>query len=243
MPKTIRVVIWNEFLHERQNPLAEKFYPDGIHIALADALRIQLAGSADIQTATLDESDHGKPPHTLEQTDVLLWWGHLAHDQVGDAVVARIVDRVWHGMGFIALHSAHLAKVFRQLMGTSCSLRWRDAGEQERLWIVDPGHPVIDGLPHESIDLSSTEMHGEFFDIPITDELVMISWFKRGEVFRSACTFRRGKGKIFYFRPGHEAFPIYHHASIQHVLANAIRWAAPRGFRYQSQCRRVDSPN
>ncbi len=243
MSDTIRVVVWNEFIHERQNRVAQEIYPDGIHEALANGLRNRLAGGVNVQTATLDETDHGLPQDLLEQPDVMLWWGHLAHDQVEDAVVTRVVERIWQGMGFIALHSAHLAKVFRKLMGTSCSLRWRDAGERERLWIVDPSHPIVDGVPFDSIDLPETEMYGEFFDIPTPEELVMISWFEGGEVFRSACTFRRGKGKVFYFRPGHETFPIYHNESIQHVLANAVRWATPCGASYESDCRQIESPS
>lgn len=56
---------------------------------------------------------------------------------------------------------------------------------------------------------------------------MFISWFQGGEVFRSGVTYRRDKGKVFYFRPGHEAFPIYHMPIIQKVLINAVNWAAP----------------
>jgi trehalose utilization protein len=238
----IRVTIWNEFIHERKNPKVREVYPDGIHRALADGLLQQLGDAIDIRTATLDEPDQGLSAARLEETDVLLWWGHLAHDQVADELVQTAQRRIWEGMGLIALHSAHLSKLFTRLMGTSCMLRWREAGERERIWIVNPSHPITEGLDSEYFELPATEMYGEFFDIPTPDELITISWFEGGEVFRSGCTFRRGKGRIFYWRPGHETFPIYYHPTVLRVLANGIRWAAPTGSRYFGQGREVPSP-
>ena len=58
------------------------------------------------------------------------------------------------------------------------------------------------------------------------DNLVFISWHPGGEVFRSGCCFVRG-GRIFYFQPGHETFPIYYQPEIQTVITNAVRWVAP----------------
>jgi trehalose utilization protein len=219
----IRVTVWNEFRHERSHPEVQKIYPDGIHQALAGPLRE--AGFA-VRTATLDEPDHGLGGDMLETTEVLLWWGHRAHAEVRDEIVDRIRVRVLAGMGLIALHSAHFSKIFVRLMGSSCNLKWRVADERERLWLVAPGHPIAAGLP-ERIDLEREEMYGEPFDIPAPEELVLISWFQGGEVFRSGCCYRRGAGRIFYFRPGHETYPTYHHPEIQRVLANAVRWAAP----------------
>jgi trehalose utilization protein len=238
-PAPIRVTIWNEFVHERSNERVRQIYPEGIHGALADGLRQQLGEAVQIHTATLDEPEHGLSHARLDETDVLLWWGHLAHDQVADEIVQRAQQRVWQGMGFIPLHSAHLSKLFTRLMGTSCMLRWRDAGERERLWIVNPSHPIVDGLDDEYFELPAAEMYGEFFDIPAPDELITISWFQGGEVFRSGCTFRRGKGRIFYWRPGHETFPIYHDPTVLRILANGVRWAAPRGSRYFGQGREI----
>jgi trehalose utilization protein len=241
-PAPIRVTIWNEFVHERSNERVRQIYPDGIHCALADGLRQQLGDAVQLHTATLDEFEHGLTQARLDDTDVLLWWGHLAHDRVADEVVQRAQQRVWQGMGFIPLHSAHLSKLFTRLMGTSCMLRWRDAGERERIWIVNPSHPIVDGLDDEYFELPAAEMYGEFFDIPAPDELITISWFQGGEVFRSGCTFRRGKGRIFYWRPGHETFPIYHDSTVLRILANGIRWAAPRGSRYFGQGREIRQP-
>jgi trehalose utilization protein len=217
------VTVWNEFRHERANAQVGRVYPDGIHAVLAAPLR---AAGHSVRTAILDEPEHGLGGGVLEATDVLLWWGHQAHAEVQDDVVERIHARVLEGMGLIALHSAHFSKIFKRLMGTSCDLKWRVADERERLWVVAPGHPIAAGLP-ERIDLEREEMYGEHFDIPPPDELVLLSWFQGGEVFRSGCCFHRGAGRIFYFRPGHETYPTYHEPAIQQVIQNAVRWAAP----------------
>jgi trehalose utilization protein len=218
----IRATIWNEFRHERTDPRVAALYPHGIHATLAEGL--SQTGLA-IRTATLDQAEQGLPESVLDSTDVLLWWGHLAHDEVADALVARVHQRVLDGMGLIVLHSGHYSKIFRRLMGTSCSLQWREADDRERLWVTAPGHPIVEGIG-ECIDLEREEMYGEYFDIPQPETLVFVSWFTGGEVFRSGCCYTRGRGRIFYFRPGHEAFPTYAHPQIQRVIANAVRWAA-----------------
>jgi trehalose utilization protein len=235
----IRVTVWNEFVHERTHPAVARIYPQGMHSAIADALRTRLGAAVAVHTATLDQPRQGLPDDVLQQTDVLTWWGHAAHDQVEDELVDRIQRRVLEGMGLIALHSAHASKIFRRLMGTGCMLRWREAGERERLWIVQPSHPIVQGIEQEYFELAHTEMYGEFFDIPAPDELILISWFEGGEVFRSGCTFRRGRGKVFYFRPGHETFPIYHDPTVQRILANAVLWAAHTGSAYFGQGRNI----
>jgi trehalose utilization protein len=242
MSAPLKVTIWNEFVHERKNERVAAIYPDGIHAVIAEALAEQLGSALAIRTATLDEPDHGLPASVLAETDVLLWWGHAAHDLVSDEVVDRVHRRVLQGMGLLVLHSAHLSRIFVRLMGTSCMLRWREAGERERLWIVDPSHPIAEGLEGEFFELPATEMYGEFFDIPAPDELIFISWFEGGEVFRSGCTFRRGKGRIFYFRPGHETFPIYRDANVRRILANGVRWAAPVGSPYFGEGRHIATP-
>ncbi|MGN7454014.1 ThuA domain-containing protein [Paenibacillus pasadenensis] len=221
----IRVTVWNEYRHEKTNPRVAEIYPEGIHGAIAAHLR--RAGSFEVRTATLDEPEHGLTEEVLEQTDVLLWWGHLAHDEVSDQIASRVQDRVLQGMGLIVLHSGHGSKVFGRLLGTRTgALKWRDDGERERLWVIEHGHPIADGLG-EFIEIPKEEMYGERFEIPAPDELVFISWFEGGEVFRSGCCYRRGKGRLFYFRPGHETFPVYHHPDVLQVIGNAVRWAAP----------------
>lgn len=235
----LRITVWNEFVHEQQHQQVRDIYPQGIHAAIVEGLTPLFGESAEFRTATLEQPEHGLGQDLLDDTDVLLWWGHAAHDQVQDEVVDRVHRRVLEGMGLLPLHSAHLSKIFVKLMGTSCMLRWREAGEMERLWIVNPSHPIVEGLEGEYFELPSTEMYGEFFDVPPPDELITISWFEGGEVFRSGMTFRRGKGRIFYFRPGHETFPIYRHPQVLQILANGIRWAAPQGSRYFGEGRQI----
>lgn len=224
MGEIINVTVWNEFRHEKIHEEVAKVYPDGIHNAIGNFLKKQ--PGLEIRTATLDEPEHGLTQEVLDNTDVLIWWGHMAHNEVKDEIVDRVYNRVLNGMGLIVLHSGHLSKIFRKLMGTGCNLKWREAGERERIWVVEPGHPIADGLG-EYFEIPHTEMYGERFDIPRPDELVFISWFKGGEVFRSGCCFHRGKGKIFYFRPGHETFPIYYQSEVQRVIYNAVKWTAP----------------
>ncbi|MCB0164836.1 MAG: ThuA domain-containing protein [Anaerolineae bacterium] len=219
----LNVTIWNEFRHEKSDERVKEFYPDGMHAVIGQAMENH---GFRVRAATLDEPDHGLTDAVLAQTDVLLWWGHKAHNEVQDNIVERVYRQVMAGMGLVVLHSGHYSKIFKKLMGTTCSLRWREAGERERIWVINPGHPIAAGLDHY-FDIPATEMYGEHFDIPTPDELVFISWFEGGEVFRSGCCFYRGNGKIFYFRPGHETHPIYHQAEVQQVIANGVRWAAP----------------
>lgn len=218
----MNIVVWNENRHEKLNPKVAAIYPQGIHGAIADFLR---EAGHDVTTATLDEPEHGLTDQVLAEADVMLWWGHLAHDEVEQAIVDKVHERVLAGMGLIVLHSGHFSKIFKQLMGTGCDLKWREVGERERLWVVDPSHPIVAGLD-SYFELEQEEMYGEHFDVPAPEELVLISWFEGGEVFRSGATYRRGKGKIFYFRPGHETYPTYHHKNVQQVIQNAVRWAA-----------------
>jgi len=220
----IRVTIWNEFRHEKSNPKAAEIYPQGIHEAIARHLR----GNANLEvtTATLDEPEHGLTDERVKNTDVLVWWGHLAHDDLQDLIVARCYIRVLEGMGLIVLHSGHFSKLFRKLMGTSCDLKWREANDSEILWVTRPGHPILQGIEDHFI-LKDEEMYGEYFDIPEPQETILVSSFTGGEVFRSGCTWMRGAGKIFYFRPGHETHPTYHDKNILTIIENAVRWAAP----------------
>ncbi len=233
MSEPLRITVWGENVHERKSEVVRQIYPDGIHDCIATALREEK--SWEVRTATLEEPEHGLTKSILSETDVLLWWGHAAHGDVVDEVVERVVGRVWEGMGFIALHSAHYAKVFKRLMGTSCSLTWREAGERERLWVCHPGHPIARGIDR-CFEIENTEMYGEPFAIPTPDENIFISWFEGGEVFRSGCTWRRGNGKVFYFRPGHETYPIYFHPVVRQILRNAVHWAAPEGQRWIDSC-------
>ena len=216
------VTVWNEYRHEKSDEDVRSVYPDGIHQAIAKFL---LEAGFSTQTATLDEPEHGLTQERLDQTDVLIWWGHMAHDEVDDAIVDRVQKRILEGMGLIALHSAHFSKIFKRMMGTTCNLRWREIGEKERVWTVASGHPIAKGVGLH-FEVPQAEMYGEFFDIPEPDVLVFVSWFAGGDVFRSGCCWQRGFGRVFYFAPGHETYPIYYDKNIQQVIINACQWAA-----------------
>lgn len=219
----LRVTVWNEFRHERHSEEVQKHYPEGIHKTIAGFLG---EAGLEVRTATLDEPEHGLTQEVLDSTDVLTWWGHMAHGDVSDEIVERVYKRVLDGMGLIVLHSGHFSKIFRKLMGTTCDLKWRESGDRERLWVVAPGHPITEGLG-DYFEIEEEEMYGEHFDIPAPETLVFISWFTGGEVFRSGACYTRGRGKIFYFRPGHETLPTYHNKDVQRVIVNGVHWAAP----------------
>lgn len=234
MEKGIKVTVWNEFRHEKSDEAVRKVYPEGMHAVIASHLNKQAGIVAG--TAVLDQPEHGLTQEKLAGTDVLIWWGHMAHAEVSEEIVSRVQERVLEGMGLIVLHSGHHSKIFKRLMGTTCNLRWRDVGEKERLWNVEPGHPVTAEIG-DYFELPHEEMYGERFDIPTPDKLLFISWFEGGEVFRSGCCYERGHGRIFYFRPGHETYPIYYDVNVMKVITNAVRWAAPRIIRD------IESPN
>ncbi len=229
----IRVTVWGENVHEQKNAVVAGIYPKGMHGAIADGLNADKGISAG--TAVLQDPEHGMTAKRLAETDVLLWWGHAAHGDVDDAVVERVAEAVWSGMGLIVLHSGHFSKIFKRLMGSPCNLSWREAGERERLWVTAPNHPIAAGVG-QFFELENEEMYGEPFGIPEPMETVFISWFQGGEVFRSGVTYRRGAGSVFYFRPGHETYPTYHDANVQRVLKNAVHWA-------HNPAKRIADPN
>jgi len=253
----IRVTVWNENVQERWDELSvnepeevrarltanaqevRKVHPNGIHNTLAGIFD----GIDDIvvRTATLEQPENGLTDEVLDNTDVLIWWGHVAHEKVSEEVAEKVLQRVLQGMGFIPLHSAHLCKPMRKLLGTSCTLQWRD-GDFCRVWNTMPGHPIAQGVD-PMFELEPEEMYGEFFDIPQPDDLVFISWFRGGEVFRSGCAWNRGYGKMFYFEPGHETNTAFYNENVRKIIRNAVRWAAPTRIVAPLSCpHAVESP-
>lgn len=231
----IKVTVWNEFQHEKTHEEVRNVYPNGIHNAIADFLR---SDEITVTTATLDDEDCGLTEAVLQNTDVLIWWGHMAHDKVPDEVAQRVRDAVHKGMGFIALHSAHHSKPFRLLMGTTCNLSWREDGDLERIWTINPAHPIAQGIGRY-FELPHVETYSEPFGIPEPDEVVFMGWYEGGEVFRSGCAFHREYGKIFYFQPGHETFPVFYDKNVQTVIRNAVVWAKPVLRREMLDCPHV----
>ena len=219
----LRVTIWNEYAHEKTDERVREVYPNGIHNAIADFLR---SDEIEVRTATLDDEECGLTEDVLKNTDVLIWWGHMKHHMVPDEVAARVRDEVLKGMGFIGLHSAHHSKPFKLLMGTSCNLSWREDGDMERVWTINPAHPIAQGIGRY-FELPHVETYGEPFGIPEPDEVIFMGWYEGGEVFRSGCTFHRENGRIFYFQPGHETFPIFYDENVQTIIRNAVYWAKP----------------
>ena len=226
----IRVTVWNEFVHEREQEEIRAVYPDGIHNCIKEFLECD---DIVVRTANLFEFELGLTQEVLDDTDVLIWWGHMAHHLVSDEVVARVQKRIWEGMGLIVLHSGHHSKIFRTMLGTTCNLKWRD-DDRERIWVVKPSHPIAQGIP-EHFEIEKEEMYGEPFDIPTPEDVVFMGWFAGGEVFRSGVTYTRGNGRIFYFQPGHESNPTYRHPVVQQVIRNAVVWACPTK-KYEISC-------
>jgi len=221
----IRVTVWGENKHEHTHEKVRAVYPNGMHNVIAEGIRENLGERVEVQTATLDQPEHGLTDEVLNNTDVLTWWGHMAHKDVSDEIVNKVHQRVLNGMGIIVLHSGHFSKIFKKLCGTSCALRWRESGDKELVWCVKPSHPIAEGLP-VCIVVPEQEMYGEPFDIPEPDELVYVSSFvPGGEVFRSGACWTRGAGRLFYFSPGHETYPVYYQPEIRKVISNAVLWA------------------
>lgn len=219
----LRVTVWNEYKHEQEYEGIRKVYPEGIHGCIAGFLKRE--NDVIVRTATFYEREHGLTEEVLRDTDVLIIWSHALQEEFSDEVAERVRRHVLSGMGLVALHSAHFSKIMKKLLGTSMSLKWRH-GDREKLWCIAPTHPIAAGIP-EMIELPEEEMYGEFFDIPKPDDVIFTGWFSGGEVFRSGCTFFRGYGKIFYFQPGHEEYPIYYHPDIQKIIVNGVRFCAP----------------
>ncbi|MDR3019370.1 MAG: ThuA domain-containing protein [Treponema sp.] len=220
----IKVTVWNEYGDDQKDGIIAEVYPKGMHTTIADFLNKD--GNIQAQVSALADPEQGLSDALLDDTDVLIWWGHTHHEQVQDHIAKRVIERVQRGMGIIFLHSAHKAKPFMGLLGTSGYLCWREAGERERIWTVTPAHPIAQGIPEQFV-LEKEEMYGEPFGIPEPLHTVFIGWFQGGNVFRSGVTFMREYGKIFYFQPGHETYPIYHHEMIQKIITNAVKWAKP----------------
>lgn len=233
----IRVTVWNEFRHEVNDEYIKKVYPNGIHAQIAAFLKTE--EDIEVRTATLDEPECGLTQDVIDSTDVLIWWGHMAHHEVPEEIVDRVQEAVLKGMGMIFLHSAHHSKPFKRLMGTTCNLCWREDGDLERVWVVNPGHPIAQGID-KYFEIDGEEMYGEPFGIPEPEALVFLGWYEGGEVFRSGCCYTRGNGKIFYFQPGHESYPVYYNESVQKVIKNAVRWAVPVNRADKLECPHVE---
>ena len=232
----IRVLIWNEYVHELKDEHVAKVYPEGIHKCLGEFLGKD--EELEISYAWLEKDENcGITPEILENTDVIIWWGHMAHKRVPDHVATMVQEAVLSGMGAIFLHSGHHSKPFRALLGTPCDLTWRESSDSETLWVIEPSHPITRDIDRYFI-LPREETYGEPFVIPTPDKLLLIGAYSGGEVFRSGCLWDRGNGKIFYFQPGHETFPTFYDPNVQSIIRNAVHFVAPT-YRCAPSCPHV----
>ena len=232
----IRVTIWNEFRHEKTNETAKALYPNGLHATIGEYLKAN-DEELEITLAALDDPDQGLPDEVLNNTDVLIWWGHMAHGEVNDALVTKIQRRVYMGkMGFIALHSAHHSKPFRAIIGTMGNLTW-GRNQREIMWNMLPTHPIAAGIP-DKFFIESEELYAEPFFVPQPTELIFGGWYEDGYIFRSGMTYLRDAGRIFYFQPGHETCPSFHNPYVLRIIKNAVHWVAPTtpGYEYKDHC-------
>lgn len=233
----VKVTIYNEFFHEKEEQKVADIYPEGIHMALKKGLE---GDEIQIRCVTLDTvSEITK--ELLDDTDVLIWWGHMCHHLVPDETANIVKDAVLRGMGAIFLHSGHHSKPFKLLMGTSCNLTWREDGDRELLWVVNPAHPIAQGIGR-FVNIEHEESYGEPFGIPEPQQTVFIGGFEGGEVMRAGCCWRKENGKVFYFQPGHETYPIYYNEEILKIIKNAIHWAKPDYRIAELTCPHVKKP-
>lgn len=227
--KKLNVVIWNEYRHEKSDPEVAAMYPVGIHGCIKQFLEVD--EDLNITLAALDDPNQGISDELLANTDVLFWWGHLAHGEVNDALVEKIRNRVYQGkMGLIVLHSGHHSKVFKSVVGATGNLSWGE-NQKEIMWNLMPGHPIAAGIPDHFL-IPDEELYCEPFYIPQPDALVFGGWYEGGYIFRSGCCFLRGAGKIFYFQPGHETCPSFYNPYVQQIIKNAVQWVKPSNVGY-----------
>lgn len=241
MENKIRVTVWNEFRHEKNKENVKALYPNGLHAVVGDFLAE--TGDMEITLAALDDEDQGLPDEVLDNTDVLIWWGHTAHKEVSDGLVAKIQKRVYLGkMGFVGLHSAHHSKPFRAIVGTNGNLQW-GRNQREVVWNLMPSHPIAAGIPDHFL-IEEEEMYSEPFYIPQPDALVFGSWFEDGNILRSGCCFIRGAGKVFWFQPGHETCKSFFNPYVRRIITNAVYWAVPSvdGQIIENKCPHITEP-
>lgn len=217
-------VVWSE------GTAPKAVYPNDINGAIAEGLK-GLKGW-EVVTANLSDPDQGLPDELLNRADVLIWWGHQRHDQVQDELVNKIDKRVREdGMGFISLHSSHFAKPNKKLMGTACS--WGAyVGDSTTLQVTvkDPKHPIAKGV--KAFTIVHNERYSDPYAVPKPDSVVFdgVASLKDGGVDPSqqGFTWQVGKGKFFYFQPGHETNPVFFDENVKKIMINAVKWAAPK---------------
>jgi trehalose utilization protein len=222
----IRVTVWSEGIDPNLEPKAVALYPNDINTYIASFL--EGSHEFEVKVRSLSQPENGLSQEIIDNTDVLIWWSHLYDDEVDDNVVERVVNAVLNGMGFLILHASMGSKPAKRLLGESSNVgKYREIGEKERVWVVNRSHPVVEGMEKEYFEILKSEMYGEPYGMPTPDDTIFISWFEGGEVLRSGVSWHKGSGRIFFFAPGHEEFPVYYNKEVQKVITNIVRWLKP----------------
>ncbi len=266
----LKVLVWDE-----QQDAQKQVYPNYLGNWIAEYLNKQ--EGVVTRSVSLKDADQGLADENIEWADVVIWWGHQKHNQVADAPVGKIVERIKSGQcGLIALHSAHWSKVFKAAMyerfkqdvlarlpatvdkskvdfvkkkegkpevlseedkdgrhvvtvvAPNCGLGGvRADGAPGHLETKLPDHPIAKGVPAK-FDVKQTEMYNELFTVPEPDAVVFFETWDKGEKFRSGCCWALGQGRVFYFRPGHETYPVFHQEETLKVVHNAVLWSGKR---------------
>lgn len=224
--KKIKVTVWSEGIDPELEPRAIAIYPDDINTYLAGFMSKE--EDFEVITRNIHQKENGLSQEILDDTDVLVWWSHLYDDQVSDEVANRVTRAVLNGMGILFLHASLGSKPAKRLLGeNSLDGKYREVGEMERIWVVNRSHFIVGDLEKEYIEIPGSEMYGEPYGMPTPDDIVFISWFEGGEVLRSGVSWNKGAGKVFFFSPGHEEFPVYYNREIQKIINNIVRWLKP----------------
>jgi trehalose utilization protein len=217
-----KVVVWSE----RTAPT--DMYPKDINGAIIEGL--QGLPGWEIVEANIDQPEQGVPDELLRSTDVLIWWGHQRHAEVKNELVDRIVKRVKEdGMGFLSLHSSHFAKPYRRLMGTRCSWgEYKADGTSARVIVKAPDHPIAKGV--KDFELPKIERYGEPFAVPTPETVVFDGEYTKPDGSkapgRMGLCWTIGKGRVFYFTPGHETYNDFFRPEVRLIMRNAVLWAA-----------------
>jgi trehalose utilization protein len=238
--KGINVLVWDE---QQDVQVKSGAYKNFLGNAVAEFL--SKTDGLQVVSANINEPDQGLADDRIAAADVVVWWGHVRHKDVNDSKVESIVAKVKAGKaGFVALHSAHYSKPFKNLMGTNCGFKKVDANKNEgfvqHLRVVSPMHPIAKGV--KDFDIPKTEIYGEPFEVPMPDAIVLYGHWDTGDSFPDVCCWTVGGkgvssaaakaanpgGRVVYFRPGHETFPIFHQPEVQRVVTNCVLWAAPK---------------
>lgn len=222
--KTRKVLVWSE------GTAPKNVYPNDINAAIAEGLK-PLKGW-EVQAVSINDPDQGLPDDLLNSASALIWWGHQRHGDVKDELVAKIKTRVTEeGMGFIATHSAHYSKALKAILGTPCGWSYyTDDGAKLDMVVKAPTHPICKGV--KDFTIPHTERYGDPFQCPTPETVLFDGIYTMKDDKTEHClqgfTWTIGKGRVMYFQPGHEGYPIYFMPEVQQIFRNGVQWVASK---------------